>query len=118
MDFIIDNWLVIVVAIVLVVSAVIAIVRFFRTPTKAQLNKVREWLLIATARAEKELGSGTGKLKLRFVYDLFVGRFPWLAKVISFERFSDLVDEALEDLNGLLKTNSAVNTYVNGSAEQ
>jgi len=65
-------------------------------PSDKQLNKVREWLLYAVTKAEKELGGGTGQIKLRYVYDMFVARFTWLARVISFEAFSMMVDEALE----------------------
>ena len=56
-------------------------------PTNEQLKKVKEWLLWAVAEAEKELGSGTGQLKLRYVYDMFIVKFPSLAKIISFETF-------------------------------
>ncbi|MFR6482019.1 MAG: hypothetical protein ACLUPD_10785 [Anaerotignum faecicola] len=45
-----------------------------------QREKVKEWLLLAVTEAEKELGSGTGQLKLRYVYDLFLRRFPAVAK--------------------------------------
>ena len=83
-------------------------------PTEAQLAKVKEWLLWAVTEAEKDLGGGTGKLKLRQVYDLFVTRFPWLAKLVSFELFSDMVDEALEQMREMLDTNEAVKAFVEG----
>ena len=51
--------------------------------TDGCLNKVREWLLYAVTKAEKELGAGTGKLKLRYVYDMFVARFEWLSMMLS-----------------------------------
>lgn len=91
---------------------------FVGLPTEEQLSKVREWLLWAVTEAEKELGGGTGALKLRQVYDLFVTRFPWLAKVISFELFSTMVDEALEEMRELLDTNLAVSAFVNGVEAQ
>ena len=37
-------------------------------------------------------------MKLSAVYSTFVKTFPWLAKIISFDLFADLVDEALENL--------------------
>ena len=77
-------------------------------PSDKQLNKVREWLLYAVTKAEKELGAGTGKLKLRYVYDMFVARFEWLAKVITFDMFSMMVDEALEQMRTMLDSNEAV----------
>lgn len=112
MKFIIDNWYIIIAAIAAIVVGVVMCVRFFKNSSEEQLKKVREWLLYATTLAEKELGGGTGKLKLRYVYDMFVTKFPWLADIISFERFSKLVDDALVDMNELLKTNTAVKEYV------
>ena len=64
-------------------------------------------------RAVAELGCGTGKLKLRQVYDLFVTRFPWLAKTVSFELFSSLVDDALDEMRDMLDKNEAVKAFVN-----
>lgn len=114
MEFILENWPIIVASIAVVAVAAVAVARFVGLPTEAQLSKVREWLLWAVTEAEKDLGGGTGQLKLRQVYDLFVTRFPWLAKLVSFELFSDLVDDALEDMREMLDTNQAVKAFVEG----
>ena len=114
MEFIINNWYIIVAGIAVLAVAGVAIYRYFGLPSDAQLAKVREWLLWAVTEAEKELGGGTGKLKLRQVYDLFVTRFPWLAKVVSFELFSDMVDDALDEMREMLKNNKAVQQLVSG----
>lgn len=116
MDFIVENWYILVGLLAMVAAVVIYIVRFFKKPTEKQLESIKEWLLWATTEAEKRFGSGTGKLKLRYVYDLFAETFPWLAKIVSFETFSKLVDSALGDMNNLLASNNAVQLYVNGSA--
>lgn len=102
----------------IIAAVAIYIVRFFKKPTGKQLESIKEWLLWATTEAEKRFGSGTGKLKLRYVYDLFAETFPWLAKIISFETFSKLVDSALGDMNNLLASNNAVQLYVNGPAAE
>lgn len=81
-------------------------------PRPEQLAKVKEWLLYAVIKAEKELGGGTGQVKLRYVYDMFVIRFPALSKLISFEMFSQMVDEALERMRKLLENSSSVEQYV------
>lgn len=112
MNFIIEYWYIILAAIAALAVAIVACIRFFKTGSEEQINKVKEWLLYATTLAEKELGSGTGKLKLRYVYDMFVTKFTWLADIISFERFSELVDDVLVDMNELLKTNTAIKQYV------
>jgi hypothetical protein len=118
MDFIVENWYILVGLLAIIAAVVVYIVRFFKKPTEKQLESIKEWLLWATTEAEKRFGSGTGKLKLRYVYDLFAETFPWLAKIVSFETFSKLVDSALGDMNNLLASNNAVQLYVNGSAAE
>lgn len=112
MNTVIDNWALIVALVCIVVTVAAAITGFFNQPTKQQLAKVKEWLLYAVTMAEKELGSGTGKLKLRYVYDLFLTKFSWLARLITFEQFSVLVDEALEEMKRLLESNTSVQQLV------
>lgn len=75
-------------------------------------ERAKSWLLLAVIEAEKEYGSKTGVLKLRYVYDMFIHAFPILSKVIDFDDFSDMVDEALETMKHLLDTNSAIADYV------
>jgi hypothetical protein len=41
-------------------------------------------------------------------------RFPGVAKVISFEAFSLLVDKALEKFNSILNSNKQLQSYVAG----
>ena len=111
LDFIVENYAVIIAIIALVVAAVVSAVVFFKMPTEKQIAAVKEWLLYAVTQAEKELGGGTGQLKLRYVYDLFISKFPW-ASFIKFETFSGWVDEALEEMKHLLSTNDKVAAYV------
>ena len=118
MEFISENWMFIVLVIAAVAIGIVYAIRFFKSSKTEQLHKIREWLLYATSIAEKELGGGTGQLKLRYVYDMFVNKFTWLAKIIAFDKFSELVDEVLDDMNKLLQTNQAVSAYVKGSAEE
>ena len=91
------------------------IYKFFQLSKEQQEAKVKEWLLFAVVEAEKHLGSGTGKIKLRFVYDMFVSKFKYLSLVISFEQFSLLVDEALEEMKNIAKNNTSVSNYIKGS---
>lgn len=114
MDFIVNNWYIIVAILAALAVAGVIAYRYFKLPSTEQLAKVREWLLYAVTEAERELGGGTGKLKLRQVYDLFVTRFPWLAKIVSFELFSGLVDDALDEMREMLKSNTAVKALVEG----
>lgn len=117
MEFIANNWDLILFLLVVVVVLAAALYRFLKMPREEQIEAVREWLLGAVTEAEKELGSGTGSLKLRYVYDLFVTRFPWLAKIVTFRAFSDMVDDALDEMRAMLNTNEAVKFYVDGEVK-
>ena len=116
-EFLITYWYIAVAFLALGAAVGIAIYCFFKLPTKEQLEKVREWLLWAVTEAERELGGGTGQLKLRSVYDAFVARFGWLAKIIPFRVFSDLVDDALIEMRELLEKNENVAAYVEGPTD-
>ena len=115
MEFLVENWPLLIAAGAVIAVAATYLISFFKMPGNAQLDKVREWLLFAVTQAEKELGGGTGQIKLRYVYDMFVVKFPSLVKFISFETFSFMVDEALIKMRHLLQTNEKVEKYVEGN---
>ena len=98
----------------LVVLFMLCVKRLIDMPTEEQIDQVMKWLLWAMAQAEMKLGSGTHRLKLSMVYDMFVERFPWLAKTISFARFTKMVDKGLEELNNMIFTNEKVKDIVSG----
>ena len=75
-------------------------------------KSVKSWLIYAIAIAEKDLGSGTGRLKLAQVYADFVANYPILSKIIPFAVFSSWVDAILEDLKHLLETNMDIAAFV------
>lgn len=81
-------------------------------PSAKRKQMLIEWLKLAVVEAEKALGSGTGQLKLRYVYEKAVTQFPWVIKMITFEQFAVYVDEALEWMNKQLESNKAVDRYV------
>lgn len=95
-----------------VAVCIIFAIQFAKEPTDKKIQMVKEWLLFAVIQAEKELGGGTGQIKLRYVWDMFLKTFPALASVVSFEMFSALVDEALEQMRHLLATNKDIEAYV------
>ena len=114
-EFIINNWFLIILAVAafFVIGYVVKV--FLNMPTNSQITKLREWLLYAVTEAERELGSGTGQLKLRYVYDMFITQFSYLANKISFEAFSSLVDEVLDTFRDLLNKNEQIKNYVEGT---
>lgn len=117
MSFIVENWFMVVALAAVLCVSIYVVIRFLKMPTKEQINKVKEWLVFACMEAEKELGSKTGDLKLRMVYDMFLSKFNWLAKVISFDQFSKIVDESLETFKNLLKLNKSLRSIVSGDRE-
>lgn len=106
--FLMGNWYLFIAALAMATLAAAAVARFLEMPSAEQREKVKEWLLWAVTEAEKELGSGTGQLKLRQVYDLFLQRFPAVAKRISFATFSYWVDKALIDMREMLNKNKTI----------
>lgn len=75
-------------------------------------SKVKEWLLYAVTEAEKQYGSGTGQIKLRAVYNLFLKEFPKLAFFVSFNMFSAWVDFVLDRMREMLQDNKELRNYV------
>lgn len=118
MEFIVSYWWLILIIIAAICVVGYFIYAFLKMPTTEQLDKVKEWLLYAVTEAEKELGSGTGQIKLRYVYDMFIAKFPFLTKVVAFEQFSIMVDEVLDKFRDLLNTNESLKQYVEGEAKE
>jgi hypothetical protein len=112
MEFFVEYWYIILAVIALLAVAIVAAVRFFKKPSNEQLDTLKQWLLWAVIHAEQKFGDHMGQVQLRYVYDLFVSRFPWLAKVISFVKFCGLVDEALAKMKKLIQENEAAAEYV------
>lgn len=105
MEWIVNNWGLLLI-LVMVAAGLIYLIRNDK-------EKAKKWLLLACLEAEKEFGSKTGAIKLRYVYDMFLVKFPVLSKFMSFEQFSNMVDTALEEMKHLINTNMAVFNFVN-----
>ncbi len=118
MEMMIENWYVAVGFMALGAAVVLVLWRFVQLPSAVQLEKVQSWLLLAVSEAERKLGGGTGELKLRLVYDKFLGKFPWLAKVVSFKRFEEMVKKALAEMEKMLAENKNAREYVEGLADK
>lgn len=112
MNFIVENWYLIVTVIVFLAGGVMAVLRWRSLTSAQKYEQVRGWLLQAVLLAEQQFGSGTGKLKLSSVYDKFCERFPWLAKVLPFETFSGYVDDSLDEMRDILEQNATIASIV------
>lgn len=73
-----------------------------------QPSRLKEWLLNAVFDAEKLYGSKTGQIKLKYVYSLFIKRFPFMSNIISYSLFKKMVDTALQKLEELVKDNKSI----------
>lgn len=85
-----------------------AIVAVFLVLLTIYIMGFKNWLVWAVSEAEKMLGSGTGQLKLRLVYDMAVARFPIMAKMLPFNLFGKLVDAALNVMNDMIANNDSI----------
>ena len=106
-DFLINYWVHILIGVLFIAGVVLFIVN--------ERKNIKEWLLYACIEAEKGLGSKTGKIKLRQVYDWFIQAFPIVSKLIAFDTFSKLVDLALVEMKEILSTNAQCKEYVEGA---
>lgn len=102
MTWLISNYDLVIGILAILLIICLSIYKFIALGKSKQLVKVKEWLLYACIEAEKSLGSGEGENKLRYVYNLFCRRFPFLILLISFEEFDKLVDQSLDTMQELL----------------
>ena len=79
---------------------------------KGEKTSLKDWLLYACTLAEKELGSKTGQLKLKYVWSMACEQFKFLTTFLSFEKFSEMVDDCLIDFRHLIETNDNIAEYV------
>ena len=108
----IENVIIICGIVILIGIIGLCLCRFLKLSKERQKEIIIEWLLLAVIKAEKELGDGTGQLKLRFVYDLFIDKFRFISMIISFSQFSKLVDQALDTMRDILDSNKQIKDYV------
>lgn len=113
MNWLIDNWMLLVVLICMVYLTFASTKGFADKPTDEQIKEIKKWLLIAVTQCEAQLGGKTGRLKLSLCYDMFVKAMPALASIVSFETFSGLVDEVLEEMKDILANQPEVLDKVN-----
>lgn len=114
MEWLAKNWFILIAFVAVLALTIYSVIFFIKEPKETKLKNLKEWLKWAVVQAEKELGSGTGALKLRMVYDMAIQKYPWLINYISFESFSAWVDEALDWMRKQLETNVNIKQLVNG----
>lgn len=101
MKWIVENWSLLVVAAIIIAYMLIS-----------GKKSIQKWLLYGVFMAESEWGSGTGKLKLHTVYDMFVTKYPIISKILPFAVFSLWVDEVLKEMKKTLEENKSINQLI------
>ena len=112
MTLLMEYWWLAIAILAIIIIAFMFLTIYIKLPNSKKAKKVKEWLLFAVVQAEKELGSGTGQLKLRYVYNLALSKFPIFIKLIPFELFSNFVDEALQQLENLIEDSEGIKKYI------
>lgn len=112
LKMILENWLIFVIAFILVLLAVYAVLRFLKLTPQQQLGKVKTALLYMVTEAEKELKSKTGRVKRSMVWDWLVERFPIISLFITEEKYDELLDQALDEFRKMLEGNDSLYDYV------
>lgn len=77
-----------------------------------RFSSFKNWLVYAVSEAEKYLGAKTGKLKIRYAYDLALKKFPALSKIIPWSLFSWLIDKALIIMRDMISSNSNIADFI------
>lgn len=112
LNFIINYWFLIVLFVAIAALFGGFISNFLQKSTEEKLQSVKEWAIYACAIAQAHLGSGTGQLKMRETYDMFIIRFPDLAKIISYETYKFTAELALAEFKKMLETNPNVKDLI------
>lgn len=93
--FIIENWYFIIAAFAIIGAVYLGLRWFLSLPNTEKKRRIISWMIYAVKLAEDRFGSGTGVIKLGMVYDMFVKKYSFISKVITYEQFKSWVDEAL-----------------------
>ena len=86
-DFMIEYW-----SIRLGLSALL--LKLLKRIRDAKREDIIKWLVYACRTAEIKIEQDEKKLKI--LYDMFCKWYPWVSKVISYDKFKDMVKEALK----------------------
>lgn len=104
----------ILISFIISIAVIYAVYRFISLSKERQVENIKQWLIFACLEAEKMLGSKTGKVKLRYVYDLFVSKYKFISCLIPFDTFSKWVDDSLIDMRNMISTNEAIRKIIEG----
>ncbi len=87
-----------VIAIGVILAIGYKVYEFIKLPKDKQSEQIEEWLFWALFESELAFGGGgTGELKMRYVYDLFILAFPKIAESMPFAEFKSIAEDILPE---------------------
>ena len=89
-DFIIEYWYI-------GLGLLVLVIMLFKRIIDDKSEDMIKWLAYACRTAEIKIEQDEKKLKT--LYDMFCKWYPWTSKVISYDKFKDMVEEALRISN-------------------
>ena len=95
MNYLIENWYIIVGLICVGVVLGMTIYHFVLLPNDKKMALFKETLASLVKEAEELIGSGKGQEKLEWVYNTISKKFPLVTMFMSNEEFTSLVNDAL-----------------------
>lgn len=126
MKWMADNWSMIVAAVAAIAITTMRILRYMRMTKEEQEETIRkhkealtravtEWALKGITEAEKDFGAGTGKLKIRAVYEKAIELFgAEIAEIMTIDQFNVIIQKPLAEMRKMLEDNTSAREYVEG----
>ena len=78
----------------------------------------KSWLVWAVTEAETYFGSGTGQLKLKYAYNLAIGKYPIIAKLMPYKLFNYFVKKALKVMDDMIVENKSIEDAIYGTVDE
>ncbi len=118
MNWLSNNWFNVVGLLIILGAALLTGKKYMEKDKAQKIEAIKEWLKYAVTVTEKALGSKTGKLKLQMIWSMATAQFPFITKVITFEQFSKMVDDALVWMKEQLETNPSIKAVITGIKDE
>lgn len=114
MEWISNNYVLLIGLLIIFAGAGVTTYNFIKKTNEQRIEAIKEWLKYGVTVTEKALGEKTGKLKLQYLWSMATAQFPFITKLLTFEQFSAMVDEALVWMREQLEKNPHIKAIVIG----
>ncbi len=106
LNWLIENWFLIVIFLCFFGKSIINTINFLLMEPNKRLLFIRENILNLVLKAEEQLGSKTGELKLKLVINSFYKKYPIAKLIISETKLIEVIEESVTEMKNTLKKNS------------